>query len=97
VRIVVLGWFLATVVMVGNAACNRMETPANTSGHPRLSGTGRDCELYLESAYFVAAMNARHALAGTVNVPPLRSLVSRIITASATLATSTHSPPFAPE
>ena len=47
--------------------------------------------------YFIAAMNACHALAGTLRVAPARSLVSRTITASAALATSTHSPPFAPE
>jgi hypothetical protein len=85
VRIVVFGWLLATVVMVGNATYNRTETPANTS------------ELDLESGYFIAAMNARHALTGTLSDPPLRFLVSRTMTASAVLATSTHSPPFAPE
>ena len=54
-------------------------------------------ELDLERGYFIAATNARHALAGTLSVPPLRFLVSRTMTASAALATSTHSPPFAPE
>jgi hypothetical protein len=51
----------------------------------------------LERGYFIAAMNACHALAGTLNVVPARFLVSRTITASSVLATSTHSPPFAPE
>ncbi len=51
----------------------------------------------LEHGYFIAAMNARQALAGTLRVSPSRFLVSRTITASAALATSTHSPPFAPE
>ena len=34
-------------------------------------------------AYFTVATNARHALAGTLSVPPLRFLVSRTITAPA--------------
>jgi hypothetical protein len=51
----------------------------------------------LERGYFIAAMNARQAPAGTLSVSPLRFLVSRTITASTALATSTHSPPFAPE
>ena len=51
----------------------------------------------LVCGYFIAAMNARQTLAGTLSVSPLRFLVSRTITASAALATSTHSPPFAPE
>ena len=51
----------------------------------------------LECGYFIVAMNARHALAGTLSISPLRFLVSRTMTASAALATSTHSPPFAPE
>ena len=51
----------------------------------------------LERGYFIAEMKARHALAGTLSVSPSRFLVSRTITASAALATSTHSPPFAPE
>ena len=33
-------------------------------------------ELDLERGYFIAATNARHALAGTLSVPPLRFLVS---------------------
>ena len=60
---------------------------------PRISQT----QMPALSGYFVAAMNARHALAGTLSVPPSRFLVSRTMTASAALATSTHSPPFAPE
>lgn len=51
----------------------------------------------LECGYFIAAMNARQAPAGTLSVSPSRFLVSRTITAPAALATSTHSPPFAPE
>jgi hypothetical protein len=51
----------------------------------------------LGCGYFVAVMNACQALAGTLSVSPSRFLVSRTITASAALATSTHSPPFAPE
>src|SRR5260370_16292295 len=50
-----------------------------------------------ERGYFIAAINARQALTGTLSVSPLRFLVSRTITASAALPTSTHSPPFAPE
>ena len=57
----------------------------------------RDNELDLERGYFSAAMNACHALVGTLNVAPARFLVSRTITASSVLATSMHSPPFAPE
>ena len=34
----------------------------------------RDCELYLEFCYFFAAMNARHALAGTLSVSPVAVL-----------------------
>ena len=83
--------------MVGNAACKRTETPANTSGASPTAGDVPRYELDLESGYFIAAMNARHAPTGTLSVPPLRFLVSRTMTASATLATSTHSPPFAPE
>ena len=51
----------------------------------------------LEPAHFIVAMNARHVLAGTLSMPPSRFLVSRTMTVSAALATSTHSPPFAPE
>jgi hypothetical protein len=72
----------------------------DTGKYKRASSAAEDapkCEPYLERGYFIAAMNARHALAGTLTVPPLRSLVSRTMTASAALATSTHSPPFAPE
>ena len=96
-RIVVFGWLLATVVMVGNAAYNLTETPANTSGASPTAGDAPRYELDLESGYFIAAMNARHALAGTLSVAPARSLVSRTITAWPVPATSTHSPPFAPE
>jgi hypothetical protein len=53
--------------------------------------------LGLERGYFKAAMNARQALAGMLRVFPSRFLVSRTSTASGALATSTHSPPFAPE
>ena len=97
-RIVVFGWLLATVVMAGNAlrATARRHRRIQ-AGHPRLPGMPRDCELYLECDYFVAVMNARHALAGTLSAPPSRFLVSRTMTAPAALATSTHSPPFAPE
>jgi hypothetical protein len=83
--------------MVGNVARNRTETAANTSrGMPDRRG----CPVTageLVCGYFIAAINARQALAGTLSVSPLRFLVSRTITASAALATSTHSPPFAPE
>jgi hypothetical protein len=51
----------------------------------------------LGAGYFTAETNARHALAGTLSVALLRSLVSRTITAPAVVATSTHSPPLAPE
>ena len=51
----------------------------------------------MKRGYFIAAMNACHALAGILSIAPARSLVSRTITASSVLATSTHSPPFAPE
>jgi hypothetical protein len=47
--------------------------------------------------YFTAETNACHALAGTLSVPLLRSLVSRTITTLVVAATSTHSPPLAPE
>ena len=57
----------------------------------------RDCCLIFGRGYLIAAMNARQALAGTLSVSPLRFLVSRTITVPAALATSTHSPPFAPE
>ena len=57
----------------------------------------RENKLDLERGYFIAAMNVCHALAGTLSVAPARFLVSRTITASSVLATSTHSPPFAPE
>jgi hypothetical protein len=97
VRIVVFGSLLATVVMVGNARRSRTKAPANRNGHPRQPGMPRDNELDLERGYFIAAMNARHALAGTLSIAPARFLVSRTITASSVLATSTHSPPFAPE
>jgi hypothetical protein len=49
------------------------------------------------AGYLTAERNACHALAGTLSVPPLRSLVSRTMTTLSALATSTHSPPFAPE
>ena len=96
-RIVASWWLLATVVMVGNAAGNRTETPANTSrGMPTAEDAPRPLS-EPERGYFIAAINARQALTGTLSVSPLRFLVSRTITASAALATSTHSPPFAPE
>jgi hypothetical protein len=57
----------------------------------------RQSGLGLERGHFISAMKARQALAGTLRVPPSRFLVSRTMTASAALATSTHSPPFAPE
>lgn len=92
---VVIGRLLATVVMPGNAARNRTETAANTS--PGMLDS-RGCPVaVVERGYLIAAMNARHALTGTLSVSPSRFLVSRTITASAALATSTHSPPFAPE
>jgi hypothetical protein len=47
--------------------------------------------------YLTVATNVRHALAGTFSTSPLRFWVSRTITAAGMLATSTHSPPFAPE
>ena len=49
------------------------------------------------AGYLTAETNARQALTGTLSTLPLRSLVSRTITASAVVATSTHSPPLAPE
>jgi hypothetical protein len=98
VRIVVFWPLLATVVMVGNAGRNRTETPAYRNGAPPAAEMPHgDNELDLERGYLIAAMNARHALAGTLSVAPARFLVSRTITASPVLATSTHSPPFAPE
>jgi hypothetical protein len=48
-------------------------------------------------SYLTVEMNARHALAGTLSTYSLRFWVSRTITVAGTLATSTHSPPFAPE
>ena len=96
-RMVVFERLLATVVMVGNAARNRTETAANTSrGIPDSRGCPVTAD-ELERGYFIAATNARQALADTLSVPPSRFLVSRTSTASAALATSTHSPPFAPE
>ena len=92
----VIGWHLATVAVAGNSAYNarrpkrRRGTPGNR-GCPASTGFG------LERGHFSSAMNARHALAGTLSAPPFRFLVSRTMTALATLATSTHSPPFAPE
>jgi hypothetical protein len=47
--------------------------------------------------YLIVVMNMRHALAGTFSAGPLRSLVSRAVTVPGVLATSTHSPPSAPE
>jgi hypothetical protein len=44
-----------------------------------------------------AQTNARQALGGTLSTLPSRSLVSRTITVPAVAATSTHSPPLAPE
>ena len=83
--------------MVGNAGCNRTETPAHRNGASPAAGDAPRNKLDLEHGYFVAAMNACHALAGTLSVAPARFLVSRTITLSSVLATSTHSPPFAPE
>jgi hypothetical protein len=48
-------------------------------------------------SYLTVEMNMRHVLTGTLSTYPLRSWVSRTITAAGMLATSTHSPPFAPE
>ena len=47
--------------------------------------------------YLSVETNARQALADTLSTLPFRSLVSRTITVSAVVATSTHSPPLAPE
>ncbi len=47
--------------------------------------------------YLIVVMNMRHAPAGTFSAGPLRSLVSRTVTSPGVLATSTHSPPSAPE
>ena len=47
--------------------------------------------------YLSAETNARQALGGTLSTLPVRSLVSRTSTVSAVAATSTHSPPLAPE
>lgn len=57
----------------------------------------RDYLQRLMRDYLTAEMNARHAVADMFNTYPLRSLLSRTITVSGVLATSTHSPPFAPE
>jgi hypothetical protein len=94
---VAIRWHLATVAVVGDAACNaRRRRNARrgilrTEGAPRVTGFG------LEIGHFIVAINARHVLAGTQSMPSSRFLVSRTMTASAALATSTHSPPFAPE
>jgi hypothetical protein len=47
--------------------------------------------------YLSAETNARQVPAGTLSTVPFRSLVSRTSTVSAVAATSTHSPPLAPE
>jgi hypothetical protein len=47
--------------------------------------------------YLTVETNSRHALAGMLSAFPSRSWLSRTITVFAVLATSTHSPPFAPE
>lgn len=47
--------------------------------------------------YLSAQANARQAFGGTLSTLPFRSLVSRTITVPAVAATSTHSPPLAPE
>jgi hypothetical protein len=83
--------------MVGNAGATARRHRRTGTGHPRQPGMPRDNELALERVYFIAVMNACHALAGTLSVAPERFLVSRTITASSVLATSTHSPPFEPE
>lgn len=73
----------------GRMEKRRRDTP-KAEDAPRLRAWSR-CD------YFTAEMNARHALAGTLSVSLLRSLVSRTITVLAVAATSTHSPPLAPE
>jgi hypothetical protein len=94
---VVTGWHLATVAVAGNSARERPRprcrrgTPGN-QGCPASTGCGLE-----ERGHSISAMKARHALAGTLKMPLSRFLVSRTMTASAALATSTHSPPFAPE
>lgn len=47
--------------------------------------------------YLSVETNTRQALAGTFSRLPFRSLVSRTSTVSVVAATSTHSPPLAPE
>jgi hypothetical protein len=49
------------------------------------------------AGYLTEEMKMRQALAGTFSTLPSRSLVSRTITAPGAVATSTHSPPLAPE
>jgi len=93
---VVIGRHLATVAVVGNSAYNARR-PRRRRGTPRNRGCPASTGFGLERGHFISAMNARHAPAGTLRVPPSRFLVSRTMTALAALATSTHSPPFAPE
>jgi hypothetical protein len=47
--------------------------------------------------YLTAETNARQALAGTLSTSLFLSFESRTSTASFVVATSTHSPPLAPE
>ena len=93
---VIVGCLLATVAVAGNSAhdARRLIRGRGNLGKPRMPRVDR---LALAPGYLICAMNARHALAATLKVPPWRSLVSRTMTTSAALATSTHSPPFAPE
>jgi hypothetical protein len=67
------------------------------AGHPQGSEDAPRLPHRLMRDYLTVDTNARHAVAGIFNTYPLRSLLSRTNTLSAVLATSTHSPPFAPE
>ena len=92
----VIGSHLATVAVLGNAPYNA-GTPKRGRGTLGNRGCPASTGFALEPGHFIVAMNARHALAVTLSMPPSRFFVSRTMTASAALATSTHSPPFAPE
>jgi hypothetical protein len=72
------------------------ENGETQTGTPQ-AGNAPRLRAWSRCGYFTAEMNTRHALAGTLSVPLPRFLVSRTITELAVVATSTHSPPLAPE
>jgi hypothetical protein len=83
-------------VASGNG-CHLWQPPKGRETRTGTTGFAEGARPQIVSGYLTVAMNARHALAGTLSALPLRFWVSRTITAAGMLATSTHSPPFAPE